>query len=125
HGPESVELRLARLSVGAEYLAEAGCQSLATEAPANQIADRAHQQFLQQHRAVGFRKQAAVEQAQAADARLALQIPRQQFLGDAVAIVMGEDVIAAHTQLRQQRLLDVRLLQQTVGVPPRLGGKAE
>ncbi len=53
-------------------------------------------------------------------------VPRQQLLGDAVAIVVGQHMHRAiHPHVRQQRLLQVSLLQQPVVMTTRLGGVAE
>jgi len=56
-------------------------------------------------------------------------MPRQQLLSDAVAIVMRQHmdrtVYTQLRQLRQQRLLQIGLLDQAVGVPARLGRIAE
>ncbi|MCY1457635.1 hypothetical protein D9M71_749450 [compost metagenome] len=53
-------------------------------------------------------------------------VPRQQFLGNAVAIVVGQHVHRPiDAQVDQQRLVQVRLLQQPVVMAARLVGIAK
>src|SRR5690606_20149833 len=70
--------------------------------------------------------QPAVEEHAAGQLQPSFAVPRQQFLSDAVAVVMREYVDGAiDAQFGQQRLLDVRLLEQAVVMPARLGRVAE
>ncbi len=75
---------------------------------------------------MGFREQPAIEEHAAGQRDAPFAMPRQQLLGDAVAIVMRQHMDrTADTQLRQQCLLQVGLLDQAVGVPAWLGRIAE
>ena len=58
-----------------------------------------------------FRKQAAVEKDQAAHRRPAalFALPRQQFLGDRVAVVVGQGDVPPDPVVRQEGFLKVRL----------------
>ena len=81
---------------------------------------------MHQHRVVGFWEQSTVEKHTTGQAQSLLVMPRQQLLGDAVTVVMGQYMHGrADGQMGEQRLLQVRLLEQAVGMPTRLGRVAK
>ncbi|MNX94774.1 hypothetical protein D3C86_1270210 [compost metagenome] len=75
---------------------------------------------------VGFRKQPAVEKHTTGQLHPRFVMPGQQFLGHAVAVIVGEQVHwLLHIQVFKQCLLQIRLLQQAVFVIRRFGRIAE
>ncbi|MNL15842.1 hypothetical protein D3C87_1368540 [compost metagenome] len=124
--PEIIHLAFAGTGLGTENLAEAFYQAIATEGATNHPAQGAEQQFLHQDRTVGFREQAAIEEHTTGEVDARFVMPGQQFLGHAVAIIMGEYVHGLlDMQMGQQRLLQIGLLQQAVFVVHRFGRVAE
>ncbi|KES20813.1 hypothetical protein FG99_28270 [Pseudomonas sp. AAC] len=124
--PERVQLLLARPGARAEHLGEVGGQLATVEEAPEEAAQRAEQQLLREHRAVRLGEQPAIEEHQRGQLDLSFQVPRQQFLADAVAVVVDQQVHGlAHRQMLQQRLLQVGLLMDAVGVVARLGRIAE
>ncbi|MOA28259.1 hypothetical protein D3C78_1491870 [compost metagenome] len=71
---------------------------------------------------MGFRKQPAVEEHATGDLDLVFVVPGEQFLGNAVAVVVSKQVNRLpDLQMREQCLLQVSLLQKAVGVIERFG----
>ncbi|MND66730.1 hypothetical protein D3C80_581290 [compost metagenome] len=81
---------------------------------------------MHQYRAVGFRKQPAIEKHATGQFHPRLVMPGQQFLSHAVAVIVGEQVHwLLDIQVFKQCLLQIRLLQQAVFVIRRFGRIAE
>ena len=124
--PEVVQLGAAGLGLRAEHLGEIGGQGAAIEQAPKQATQGAEQQLLHQHRVMGFWEQSTVEKHATGQAQTLLVMPRQQLLGDAVTVVMGQYMHGrADGQMGEQRLLQVRLFQQAVGMSARFGRVAK
>ena len=86
-------------------------QRVPVKGPPDHPAQRAEQQFLYQQGTMGFRKQAAIEKYAAGQLDARLVVPRQQFLGNAVTVIVGKHMHrVCDLQVREQRLLQVGLL---------------
>ncbi len=73
-----------------------------------------------------FREQPAVEEHAGGESQPTFVMAGEQFLGDAVAVVVGQHVQRlVDSQAAEQRLLQVGLFQQAVAMPARLGRVAE
>ncbi|MNP26773.1 hypothetical protein D3C76_1196450 [compost metagenome] len=124
--PEIIQLAFSGGGPGAENLPKAADQAFPGERPPQQPPQRAEQEFLGPDRAVGFREQAAIEKDTTDEVDARFVMPRQQLLGHAVAVIVGQHMQRApHIQVREQGLLQIGLLQQAVDVIRRFGGVAE
>ncbi len=124
--PAVVQRTFAGVRARSVQLADRVDQVVTPERARHQPAQRTEQQFVDQRRRTQFREQRAVEQGATGDVRPAFVVTRQQFLGDAAAIVVGQQVHRLDdAQVLEQCLLQVGLLDQAVAVIERLGRIAE
>ena len=86
---------------------------------------RLRQQRLDPARPMGFREQAPVQEHHAVYAQAPLALTRQQLLRHAVPVVVRKHMRRFDAEILQQRLADVGLLNDRVGMPGRLLGHAE
>ncbi|MNT33578.1 hypothetical protein D3C72_1695120 [compost metagenome] len=113
--PEIIHLTFTGTGLRPENLPKTFHQPVSTEGTTDHPAQRAEQEFLHQHRTMGFRKQATIEKHATGQLPMRLVMPRQQFLGHAVAVVVSQQVHRLlDTQVSEQRLLQISLLQQAV-----------
>src|SRR5690625_2245781 len=121
-----MQFSLGWLSVRTKQAAKGLAHSGLIEEPAKNSPDRAEQQLLNQQGVVSFRKQSTIEKHAGGDLQALFLMPRQQLLGNAVAIVVGQDMDGiSNTKMLQERLLQISLFDQAIAVAAGLGGIAK
>jgi hypothetical protein len=119
--PIACHLFRARLRLRPEDLAERFLETLSSDGPRNQEANRRSQQLLDGPRPMQLREESAVEEADAGDARL----PRQQLLRDGVSQIVREQVDLLDSQVPQHELRLICISEDRIRTVSRLAGEAK